>query len=306
MIDRWIDRKHRKIKRSPVKLWDITILAPYSVCREALTNSALTRQHTFYNTLAQTQSMKLHCPFLPVNSNKKHLFHKGVGGEMFRVYPDLDSGSSRHPYGHACVCVHTHACTCAPKGSPWLHNREIPWETAISTCQINTFSQVIKVGRLVNLFSARACWQSARSHSRDRLFQLGRRPAFLGEAAFADPPEYARTPAIASPMRASNSQSVCCTRCLGECFLFKTVFTSHRNLRGKVLSQRTFYSQRLQHWEKLGSMSEATQLDIGGAGQQARPVWCRSWTLGSRPDLTEQGGGSGVRSVGSRSPISLF
>lgn len=72
MIDRWADRKDRKIKRSPVKLRDITILAPYSVCRDAPTNSALTRQHTFYKTLAQTQSMNFHYEIsLPISASKQ-------------------------------------------------------------------------------------------------------------------------------------------------------------------------------------------------------------------------------------------
>lgn len=93
---------------------------------------------------------------------------------------------------HVCVCMHMHARVHpkAPRGCTTVRS--------LGDCdlnvQINTFSQVIKVGHLVNLFSARACSQSARSHTRDRLFQLGRRPAFLGEAAFADPPKYARTP----------------------------------------------------------------------------------------------------------------
>ena len=245
MIDRWIDRKHRKIKRSPVKRWDITILAPHSVCREALTNSALTRQHTFYKTLAQTQSMKFHCPFLPANSNKKHIFHKGVGRETFRVYPDLDSGSSRHPYGHACVCVHAHACTCAPKGS---HTTvRFPgrlWSQHAKSTHFPKWQKWV-------IWWIYSQLEPARSQHGVTLeagcFNLGGgRPSWVRLRLQIHPNTHGH-PVITSPMRASNSQSIYCTRCLGECFLFKTVFTSHRNLRGKVLLQRTFYSQRLQH-----------------------------------------------------------
>lgn len=275
------DRKDRKIKRSPVKLWDITILAPYSIRREALTNSALSRQRTFYKTLAQTQTLKFHCPFLPVNSNKKHVFHKGVRRETFCVYADLGSGSSGHLYGHACVCActHTHVYT---QRLPVAAQLWDPWETVISTCQINAFFQVIKAGHLVNLlFSMWACSQSAWSHTWDRLFQLGRRPAFLGEAALAGPPNTRGQPVITSPVRTLNTQSIYCTGCLGECFLFKTVFTTHRNSRRKALLQCAFCSWGLWHRERLSSMLEVTQMDIGGAGQWARPAWLRSQT---KPD----------------------
>lgn len=229
--------------------------------------------------------LKFHCPFLPVNSNKTHIFHKAVGRETFHVYPDLDSGSSRRLYGHAGVCARTGMPLCTQRlpvaAQPWD-----PWETVIRYAKSTPFPKwwkwviwwlcsqleparsqhgvTLEIG-CSNLGGAQPSWVRLRSQVH---------PNTHGQPEVH--PNTHGQPVITSPVRASDIQSIYCTRCLGECFLFKTVFTSPRNPRRKALLQRAFCSRGLRHWERFSSVLEVTQLDMGGAGQRARPAWLQS------------------------------